>query len=154
MLSHTVSAPTYRHHGCNTCSIWLSSSFQSLLRWEFLNLFRKDTLSVSAALLPSICLFLFLPLFFLPSVSFPSILPVSTPSPSPTHFDIIVHIPTLLPWHTLQYSAYHALALLSTQTHISFHNNNPAPCPRLPMPLCCPFSSIIPSFCLWHTLGL
>lgn len=34
-----------------------------------------------------------------------------------------------LAWHKLQHSAYHAL--LSTQTHISFHSNNPTPCPRL-----------------------
>lgn len=86
----------------------------------------------------SICPFLFWSLFFFPSVSFPSSSSVSTPSPSPTHSDIITHIHTLLLWHTLQRSAYHAP--LKTQTHISFHNNNPASSPPpyaspLPFPI-------------------
>lgn len=95
-------------------------------------MFIKDMLLLLSSLIcvcSCFCLY-----FFLPSVFFPSRLPFSTPALSPTHSDIIAH--TLLPWHTLQHSAYHAL--LSTQTHISFHNNNPAPCPRLP------FSSLLP----------
>lgn len=59
------------------------------------------------------CAYFSYPLFTSPSSS-----PVSTPSPSPTHSDIIVRIPTLLPRHTLEHRAYHTLP--STRSHISF----------------------------------
>lgn len=88
--------------------------------------------------------------FFSPFVFLPFRLPFSAAAPSPTHSDIIVHIPTLLPWHTLQHSAYHAV--ISTQTHISFHSNNPTPCPRLLF-----FSSLLPFHIyrsLWCTFAL
>lgn len=77
------------------------------------------SLPVPAALLSPLsvcssrCAYFSYPLFTSPSSS-----PVSTPSPSPTHSDIIVRIPTLLPWHTLEHRAYHALP--STRSHISF----------------------------------
>lgn len=58
-----------------------------------------------------------------PHPPFPSlqILPVSTPSSSLTHSDTVTHISP----HTLRHCAYHRP--LSTQAHISFHNNSSAP---------------------------
>lgn len=99
-------------------------------------------------------------LFFFPFIYFPSSSPVSTPSPSPAQSDIIVHIPTLLPWHTLEHRAYRAP--LSTRSHISFLQWQPIlPFPSSPLAThllvclvffsCLMFSSRLPpSSCRCH----
>lgn len=122
-------------------------SFQFLLPWKFLNMFRIDilpsTLSVCYRCSPPF--YLSVPvvasIFLYPP--FPYFAVSLSPLPfHRLHILTVAYIPTLLPWHTLQHCVYHAL--LSTQAHISFHNNNSAPCP-------CPPPSIFPAFSLSHT---
>lgn len=102
--SGSLQSPNARHYVDMACELPRKNRVQSV----FVVFPRR--LPVSSSYL--------LRLFFFLFIYFPSSWPVSTPSPPPTQSDIIVRIPTLLSWHTLEHRAYHAPLL--AQSHISF----------------------------------